>query len=319
MSNLPGFCPSSQTAGTGSSLGTVRKSLFHGRCRRVLGLCALAASFQSVAHAGAIRTAAPGTVVFHGGELILRWNYLNDRAAASAVDRLFAVLGASFSPSSNTLLDAEVPTGRVIFQDGNSQGLVGNVTLGAKYRFFRQVETWGDRQAAVRGSVELPTATAIDRLPPGVSIIQGEKLRLGSGRWNAHFGLSGAGARGRWVYGSSLEVVLRNADNGVKLGNEVRWSFDIERIVFPLRYQHAEGEVFFLLEGTLLHEGPARLQGAVLPKTGGSLFALHPGVQYVPSRRWVIEASMEVPVWKDFGSADVHRRGGLVAGVHWLY
>ena len=277
------------------------------------------ASLQPTATAGAIRTGSPGTVVFHGGEFILRWNHVSDRAADAVIDRSFALMGASFSPSSNTLFDVEVPAGHLSLPEGRSQALIGNATVGAKYRFFRQVETWGDRQAAVRIAIEIPTATSIGPLPATVSRIQGEKVRLGSGRWNTHLQANAAAARGRWVYGSSIETILRHTDEGVKLGNELRWNFDVERILFPLRYQHAEGEVFFLLEGTLLHEKQAELNGRAVPETGGTFFGLHPGVQYVPNRRWVVEASMEIPIWKDFGAADVHRRGGIIAGIHWLY
>src|SRR5688572_7996354 len=78
------------------------------KCRRMLGVLVMAALSQAAAHAGGIRTAAPGTVVFHGGEFILRWNHLLDRANGVAVERSFAVMGASFSPTSNTLLESEL-------------------------------------------------------------------------------------------------------------------------------------------------------------------------------------------------------------------
>ena len=41
---------------------------------------------------------------------------------------------------------------------GSSEGM-GNITVSGKYRFFRQVEEWGDRQAAVRFGLELPTGS----------------------------------------------------------------------------------------------------------------------------------------------------------------
>lgn len=181
------------------------------------------------------------------------------------------------------------------------------------------METWGDQQAALRVGVELPTASHLSGLSASVAPWQQAQLQLGAGRWNTHLSANFAGARGRWVYGTDAEYVFRHGRDDVKIGDEFRWNLDLEHIAFPRDYQKAGGEVFLLLETSLVHRRTARWQGLRIDGTGGNGFSLLPGIQYVPDRRWVVEVFFEIPVWKDFGPGDLDRRSGLVIGLHWLY
>ena len=69
-------------------------------------------------------------------------------------------VSVSYTPSPRLQLEIEVPFSRTAFDNENSSGSgfgFGNITAWAKYRFFRTVKTYGDRQAAFRVGLELPT------------------------------------------------------------------------------------------------------------------------------------------------------------------
>src|SRR5262249_15832273 len=88
------------------------------------------------------------------------------------VDRHIMLLDFSYTPTPKLLVEAEIPVTRISFKDGvtsdGGEG-IGNIIVSGKYRFFRQVEAWGDRQAALRFGLELPTGK---KSAPGEQQIQ---------------------------------------------------------------------------------------------------------------------------------------------------
>jgi hypothetical protein len=107
-----------------------------------------------------IRTTSPGLTVYRGGAFVPRYIYTRQRLGGLKVDRHIMLLGFSYTPSPRLQMEMEIPITRITFKEGlisaGGEG-VGNITVSGKYRFFRQVEAWGDRQAALRFGLELPT------------------------------------------------------------------------------------------------------------------------------------------------------------------
>ena len=58
------------------------------------------------------------------------------------------------------------------------------------------------------------------------------------------------------------------------------------------------GFLYGVLEANLLHQEKDEINGTNDPDSGGTSFFLSPGVQYV-TRRWVVEAIVQVPVAQD--------------------
>jgi hypothetical protein len=85
---------------------------------------------------------------------------MRQRLGGLKVDRHIMLLDFSYTPTPKLLVEAEIPVTRISFKDeatSSSGEGIGNVLISGKYRFFRQVEAWGDRQAALRFGLELPT------------------------------------------------------------------------------------------------------------------------------------------------------------------
>src|SRR5262249_54026151 len=96
-----------------------------------------------------IRTTSPGLTVYRGGAFVPRYLYTRQRLGGLKVDRHTLLLSFSYTPTPKLQLEAELPVTRISFKDGatstDTVG-VGNLTVYGKYRFFRRVESWGDRQ-----------------------------------------------------------------------------------------------------------------------------------------------------------------------------
>src|SRR5262249_49582120 len=157
-------------------------------------------------------------------------------------------------------------TSRAGVTSTDGQG-VGNLTVSGKYRFFRQVEAWGDRQAALRFGLELPTGMK--------GVLGGRRLQAPdfvrqqlspiSGGLSPHLALNYCQAKGRFIFGGNIEGVLRSERSGFRLGHELRVNTDLEYVLFPFKYRRPGGEVFVILESNFIRRGTGRLASAPVP------------------------------------------------------
>src|SRR6185369_16921306 len=96
-----------------------------------------------------IRVTSPGLTVYKGGAITPRVYFIRQSLGPLKVNRQMIDVSVSYTPSRHVQLEAEVPIARTSFRDGVTSGSAtgfGNVTLWTKYRFFRQVKTFADRQ-----------------------------------------------------------------------------------------------------------------------------------------------------------------------------
>jgi hypothetical protein len=271
-----------------------------------------------------IRTTSPGLTVYRGGAFTPRYIYMRQQLGGLKVDRHIMLLNFSYTPTPKLLVEAEIPITRVSFNDGAISGSgegVGNVIVSGKYRFFRQVEEWGDRQAALHFGLELPTGK---KGAPGEQQLQApafvrQQLSPISGGLSPHIDLTYSQAKGRLIFGGNAEVVLRFERDGFRMGHELRVNTDLEYVLFPRKYDRPGGEVFAILESNLIRRGTGRVAGAPVIGSRSTEYYLAPGVQYAMRPRFVIEASYQFPVARDTGPQALRIERGLLVGVRFLY
>jgi hypothetical protein len=271
-----------------------------------------------------IRTTSPGLTVYRGGAFVPRYVYTRQRLGDLEVDRHILLLGFSYTPTPRLQLEAEIPLTRVSFKNGavsgDSEG-IGNITVSGKYRFFRKVEEWGDRQAAVRFGLELPTGkkeSPDERQLPVPAFVR-QQLTPISGGLSPHVDLSYSQAKGRFIFGGNVEGVFRSARDGFRIGHELRINTDFEYVLFPLKYDRPGGEVFAILETNFIRRGIGRVGGAPAPGSGSTEYYLAPGIQYAAHPRFVIEASFQLPVLRNTGSQALRIERSVLVGVRLLY
>lgn len=271
-----------------------------------------------------IRTTSPGLTVYRGGAFMPRYIYMRQQLGGLKVDRHIMLLNFSYTPTSKLLVEAEIPVTRISFKDGETSGSgegVGNVVISGKYRFFRQVEAWGDRQAALRFGLELPTGKkgfpSEERLQAPAFVRQ--QLSPISGGLSPHIDLTYSQAKGRFIFGGNAEVVLRFERDGFRMGHELRVNTDLEYVLFPRKYDRPGGEVFAILESNFIRRGTGRVAGAPAPGSSSTEYYLAPGVQYAMRPRFVIEASYQAPVMRNTGPQSLRVERGLLVGIRLLY
>lgn len=271
-----------------------------------------------------IRVTSPGLTVYKGGAITPRLYLIRQSLGTLKVNRQMVDVSLSYTPLSKLQLEAEVPISRTSFHDtatsGSGVGL-GNITAWAKYRFFRQVKTYGDRQAAVRFGLELPTGK---KDAPSASQINApafvrQQLTPINGGLSPHFDLAYSQAGGRVIFGGNAEVIVRTERDGFRMGHEQRLSTDLEYVLLPRNYDKPGGELFLILETTFVHRGTGRLNGVPVSGSKATEYYLAPGLQYAAHPRFVAEGSVQFPVIRNTGPLALRTDVNVLVGVKYLF
>jgi hypothetical protein len=271
-----------------------------------------------------IRTTSPGLTVYRGGAIAPQYTYTKQHLGSLQIDHHTLQLKVSYTPTSTLQLEADVPYSKMSFKDGLNTGSgegFGNLTLWGKYRFYRTLETWGDKQAAVRFGVELPTgkkdAPAENQLPAANFVRQ--QLTPISGGLSLHSDIAYSQAKGRFIYGANVEGTVRGKRDGFRVGHEVQINTDFEYVLFPFKYRSPTKELFTILETTFIHRGQGYANGLKIPGSTSTEFYIEPGVQYVATPRLALEASYQIPVVRNTGPLVLRTDQSLLVRVKFLY
>jgi hypothetical protein len=271
-----------------------------------------------------IRVTSPGLTVFKGGAITPRLYLIRQHLGALKVNRQMVDLSLSYTPSPHLQLEAEVPISRTSFHEANQSGSsvgLGNITVWSKYRFFRQVKTYGDRQAAARFGLELPTGKkdAPSQTQINEPAFVRQQLTPINGALSPHFDLAYSQAGGRIVFGGNAEAIFRTERDGFRMGHEQRLNTDLEYVLLPRDYQKPGGELFLIMETTFVHRGTGRLNSVAVDGSKATEYYLAPGLQYAARPRFVVEGSVQFPVVRNTGPLTLRTDVNVLLGVKYLF
>jgi hypothetical protein len=273
--------------------------------------------------AAPIRVTSPGLTVYKGGAFTPRLYFIKQHLGNLEVNRQMFDLSVSYTPSPRVQLEIEAPFSRTGYDNETTSGSgvgVGNVTAWAKYRFFRKVKTYGDRQAAFRLGLELPTGkkTAPTAAQINVPAFVRQQLTPINGGASPHFDLAFSQAGGRLIFGGNAEAIFRTERDGFRMGHEQRLSTDLE-YVFPHDPHKPGGELFLIFETMFVHRGTGRLNGLSVAGSKATEYYLAPGLQYAAHPRFVIEGSYQFPVLRNTGTLVLRTDRNILIGVKYLF
>ena len=274
--------------------------------------------------AAPIRVTSPGLTVYKGGAVTPRLYFIKQHLGDLEVSRQLFDLSVSYTPSPRVQLEVEIPVSRTSFDDGVNSGAgagLGNITLWSKYRFFRKVKTYGDRQAAVRLGLELPTGKkdAPSQSQVNAPAFVRQQLTPINGGFSPHFDVAFSQAGGRFIFGGNVEAIVRSERDGFRMGHEIRVSTDSEYVLLPRKYDAPGGELFIILETTFVHRGSGRLGGASVSGSNSTEYYVAPGLQYAAAPQFVIEGSYQFPVVRNTGPFVLRNDRNVLLGVRYLF
>src|ERR1051326_8066942 len=273
--------------------------------------------------AAPIRVTSPGLTVYKGGAVTPRVYFIKQHLGSLEVNRQMVDVSVSYTPSPRVQLEIEVPFSRTAYDNDVTSGSgigVGNITTWAKYRFFRKVKTYGDRQAAFRAGLEMPTGkkSAPTAAHINVPAFVRQQLTPINGGLSPHFDLAFSQAGGRLIFGGNAEAIFRSERDGFRMGHEQRVSTDLEYRI-PKDRLKPGGELFLILETMFVHRGTGRLNGLPVAGSRATEYFLAPGLKYAARPRFVIEGSFQFPVVRNTGPLVLRTDRNILLGVKYLF
>lgn len=273
--------------------------------------------------AAPIRVTSPGLTVYKGGAITPRLYLIKQHLGDLEVHRQLFDVSVSYTPSPRLQLEVEIPFSRTAWDDNVTSGSgfgLANITGWAKYRFYRSVKRYGDRQAAFRVGLETPTGkkTAPTQTQINAPAFVRQQLTPINGGLAPHFDIAFSQAGGRVIFGGNAEVIFRTERDGFRMGHEQRVNTDLEYVI-PKDPRKPGGELFLILETTFVHRGTGRLDGLPVAGSRSTEFYVAPGLQYAARPRFVIEGSYQFPVVRNTGDVVLRTDRNILIGVKYLF
>lgn len=179
---------------------------------------------------------------------------------------------------------------------GRSTRGIGDIQLFGRYTIFQKDMLGRTFRIAPFAGVEIPTGDDDDRdsfgrLPA--------TLQLGSGSWDPFGGVVASYQTLDYQVDAQVSYKANIAANGFEFGDEFRFDASLQYRLWPRELgSGVPGFLYGVLETNLLHQGKNKNGGIKDADSGGTTLFLSPGLQYV-TKRWVLEAIVQVPVVQD--------------------
>jgi hypothetical protein len=263
----------------------------------------------AIASAAPLRTEAPGTGVYRGfaflGEVTVGEEHgdiggIGGIGGGQDLRETVVATELRYTPATSWSFALTIPrverSARVAGVGRAVLSGLGDLAVTGKYRFFRQLGRWGDRQAALEVGVKLPTGESGAPVDLRFPLALRRTLEPGSGSTDAFLDLSYQQAHGRFVQAAAAGYRVNGEDGGYHFGDEAHLRLDAEAIVLPLSYDTPGHEVFALLETSLEHRAADSYRGTRLAGTRRTELLLAPGLEYVATEQLSLGLSVAFPV-----------------------
>ncbi len=251
------------------------------------------------------------------GEFVFREQFVLDQSGddPSAADRdrtawaLVSVLGYGATP--DLALFGIVPyvdktlkaTQGGVRRERSASGL-GDASLFGRYTVYHR--DWPGRTLRVAPFVglELPTGEddgrdGFGRLPPSV--------QPGSGSWDPFGGLVLTYQSLDFQVDAQASYKANTEANGFEFGDVARLDGSLQYRLWPRELgAGVPGFLYGVLEANLIHQDKNRIGGKNDPNSGGFSLLVLPGLQYV-TKRWIVEAGVQIPVVQDLNGTALEK------------
>lgn len=170
---------------------------------------------------------------------------------------------------------------------------IADARLFGRYTLVQKDSGGRSFRIAPFAGAELPTGDdddtdSLGRLPPA--------LQPGSGSWDPFVGVVATYQTLDYQLDAQVAYKANDEANDFTFGNEARLDASFQYRLWPRELGDGlPGFLYAGLEANFLYQDNNEINGTDDPNSGGTRFFLSPSLQFV-TRRWVLEAVVQVPV-----------------------
>ena len=160
---------------------------------------------------------------------------------------------------------------------------VGDFRLLGRYTFFADdYAPLSTRRAAVLAGMKFPTGSN----------------RFGTPSFDPIFGAVATWAANRHELDLDALYTVTTERHDFEAGDVFRYDLAYRYRFWPERFGKRLLQLNGILELNGRWSGKTRMDGSTLAASGGNLLFLSPGAQFI-TKRFIVEASLQVPIWQD--------------------
>jgi hypothetical protein len=171
----------------------------------------------------------------------------------------------------------------------NTDSAVGDFRLLGRYTFFADdYAPLSTRRVALLAGMKFPTGAD----------------RFGTPSFDPIFGAVGTWAANRHELDLDALYTVTTERHDVEAGDQFRYDLAYRYRVWPGRFEGRLLQLNGILELNGQWAGKTRTDGSTVAASGGNVLFLSPGAQFITSR-FILEASVQVPIWQDLNGAQL--------------
>lgn len=188
---------------------------------------------------------------------------------------------------------------------------LGDLSLFGRYTVYKRDAPGRTFRVAPFAGVTAPTgkddeSDALGRLPAPV--------QPGTGAWDGFGGLVVTYQTLDFQLDGQLSYRINGEANGLDRGDIARADASLQYRLWPGELSAGvPGFLYGVLEAALIHSEKNRVVGIDDPDSGGLSVVVTPGIQYV-TKRWIVEAGVELPLLQDLNGAALENDYVIRAG-----
>lgn len=269
-----------------------------------------------------IRTRDPGTGIFSGSAVVGRTVFDEASGGGARVSTLMVPAAVLYSPTTNSAFGMELPyvEHRLSTAEGSDvmRG-AGDLVLFGRYKFFSRPAGGRWDQASAQVGLSVPTGATDRRLRLFMPAPVRRALQPGSGTTDVIFDVAGGRFTTRYNLAASTSYRWRNGGGSVQLGDEFTASVGGELFLLP-RWTRSRGfDLLSLLEFSYVHRERTDFDGLAVRDSGFDELLLAPGLQWIATERFLLETSVQFPVFQAVNGSQPSLDHSVLAGFRFVY
>jgi len=188
---------------------------------------------------------------------------------------------------------------------------MGDLRLFSRYTLFRRNWSGGTLRISPFAGIEVPTGDDDEQDSLGK---KPTSVQAGSGSWDPFAGIVLSYQTLDYEVDTSLSFQENTQANKLESGNILRFDTSFQYRLWPRKLKSGvPGFLYGVFESNIVYQGKTRFASTPDPDSGGTRVFLIPGLQFV-TRRWVIEAAVQLPVVQDLNGLALENDYILRAG-----
>ncbi len=188
----------------------------------------------------------------------------------------------------------------------------GDFSLSVKYLIYQKDALKQTTRAILIGGIKFPTGKD-DK--PGLP----QPLQIGSGSFDYTAGFAATYVKGRFGINADLLYTLKTEANNFEFGDTLRYDLALGWRLIPAVYKtYPAKQLNLYLELNGLYSQKNEQGGTKLANSGGNTLFLSPGIQFIPGRTFLVEASFQIPIAEDLNGSQLETDYAFLVGFRWL-